>query len=63
MFSTALHPLLQNCFHLFRRIDALFQGFLILLRSILSEPGEEKTCHSRGFWPVKIQSGLLSYRC
>ena len=34
----------------------------VLLRSILSEPGDEKTC-LRGFWSVKIQSGLLSYRC
>ena len=65
LFSAALHPLLQNgaiCFYLFRRIDALLQRFLVLLRSILSEPGDEKTC-LRGFWPVKIQSGLLSYRC
>ena len=47
-------------FYFFGRIDALFQGFLfILLRSILSEPGDEKTC-LRGFWPVKIQSGLLN---
>ena len=67
----ALHPLLQNgafapkwsiFFYLFGRIDALLQGLLVLLRSILSEPGDEKTC-LRGFWPVKIQSGLLSYRC
>ena len=49
-------------FHLFRRIDALLQGFLVLLRSILSEPGDEKTC-LRGFWPDNIQSSLLSYRC
>ena len=49
-------------FYLFRRIDALLQGFLVLLRSILSEPDHEKT-RLRGFWPVKIQSGLLSYRC
>ena len=48
-------------FYSFGRIDALLQGFLVLLRSILSEPGDEKTC-LRGFWPVKIQSGLLSYR-
>ena len=49
-------------FFLFGRIDALLQGFLVLLRSILSEPGDEKTC-LRVFWPVKIKSGLLSYRC
>ena len=78
LFFAALHPLLQNgaffffftCFgffsflffYLFRRTDTLLQGFLLLLRSILSEPGDEKTC-LRGFWPVKIQTGLLSYRC
>ena len=45
--------------YLFGRTDALLQGFLVLLRSILSEPGDEKTC-LRCFWPVKIQSGLLS---
>ena len=48
-------------FYWFGRIDALLQGFLVLLHSILSEPGDEKTC-LRGFGPVKIQSGLLSYR-
>ena len=52
---------MEQLFYLFRRIDALLQRFL-LLRSILSEPGNEKTC-LRGFGPVKIQSGLLSYRC
>ena len=55
-------PKWSNFFYLFRRIDALLQGFLVLLRSILSEPGDEKTC-LQGFWPVKVQSGLLSYRC
>ena len=50
------------CFYLFRGTDALLQGFLVLLRSVLSEPGDEKTC-LRGVWPVKIQSGLLRYRC
>ena len=53
---------MKQLFYLFRRIDALLQGFLALLRSILSEPGDEKICR-RGFWLVKIQSGLLSYRC
>ena len=59
-----MEPLLQmeQFFNLFGRIDALLQGFLVLLRSILSEPGDEKTC-LRGFWPVKFQSGLLSYIC
>ena len=64
LFFAALHPLLQNgaFFYLFRQNDALLQGFLVLLRSILSEPGDEKTC-LQGIWPVKIQSSLLSYRC
>ena len=67
MFFAALHPLLQNSkmeqlFYLFGRSDALLQGFLVLLRSILSEHVDEKTCF-RGFWRVKIQPGLLSYRC
>ena len=54
---------MEQLFYLFGRFDALLQGFLFfLLRSILSEPGDEKPC-LRGFWPVKIQSGLLSYRC
>ena len=71
LFFAALHPLLQNgafapkwsilFLYWFGRIDALLQGFLVLLHSILSEPGDEKTC-LRGFGPVKIQSGLLSYR-
>ena len=54
LFFAALNPLLQT--------DALLQGFLVSLRSILSEPSDEKTC-LRSLWPVKIQSGLLSYRC
>ena len=65
LFFAALHPLLQNgtfapnwSNFLAWRTDALLQGFLVLL---LSEPGDEKTCF-RGLWPVKIQSGLLSYR-
>ena len=53
---------IELVFYLFPRIDALLQGFFVLLHSILSEPGDEKTC-LRDFWPVKIQSGLLSYRC
>ena len=53
---------MEQFVYLFGRIDALLQGFLVLLHSILSEPGDEKTC-LRGFGPVKIQSGLLSYRC
>ena len=56
-----LFSAMEQFFYLFRRIDALLQGFLVLLRSILSEPGDEKTC-LRGCWPVKIQSGLLNYR-
>ena len=64
---------IEQCFYLFRRIEALLQGFLVLLRSILSEPGDEKNLSSGlfvffvfffvFFLPVKIQSGLLSYRC
>ena len=53
---------MEHFFYLFGRTDALLQGFLVLLRSILSEAGDEKTC-LRGFGPVKMQSGLLSYRC
>ena len=53
---------MEQLFYMFGRIDALLEGFLVLLRSILSEPGDEKTC-LRGFWPVKVQSGLLSNRC
>ena len=53
--ASSFAPKWSNFVYLFRRIDALLQGFLVLLRSILSEPGDEKTC-LRGFWPVKIQS-------
>ena len=48
-------------FYLFRRIDALLQGFLVLLRSMLSEPGDEKPLSS-GFlasldsiWSAQLQ--------
>ena len=53
LFFAAFNPLLQNgvfapkwsfFFYLFGRIDALLQEILVLLRSILSEPGDEKTC-------------------
>ena len=53
---------MEQFFSWFGQIDALLQGFLVLLYSTLSEPGDEKTC-LRGFGPVKIQSGLLSCRC
>ena len=62
LFFAALHPLLQNrdftpkwsiFFYLFGRIDALLQGFLVLLRSILFEPGDEKTC-LRGFGQLRF---------
>ena len=53
---------MEQFFYLFGRTDALLQGFLVLLSSILSEPGDEKTC-LRVFWPVKIQSGVLNYKC
>ena len=53
VLCSKIEPLLQNgaIVYLFGRIDALLQGFLVLLCSILSEPGDEKTCLRR-FWPV-----------
>ena len=63
ILCSKMEPLLQNGANFLAwRIDALLQGFIVLLRSILSEPGDEKIC-LRGFGPVKIQSGMLSYRC
>ena len=64
ILCSKMEPLLQNgaIIYWFGRIDALLQGFIVLIRSILYEPGDDKTCF-RGFGPVKIQSGLLSYRC
>ena len=45
IFVWRSHPLLQNgalFFYMFRRIDALLQRLLVLLRSILSEPSDER---------------------
>ena len=56
-FSAALHLLLPNgaiLFFLFRRFDALLQGFHVLLRSILSEPGDEKTCLRKFFGQLRF---------